>query len=62
MTDGNKAVKSKPTQEKRFFIADGVEVTTKRGQLKTGEVKAKDFPGGAGRIDALVKLGALVEK
>lgn len=61
MIDKKPEIKKTPVK-KRFFIADGVEVTTKRGQLKTGEVKAKDFPGGDGRIDALVKLGALVEK
>lgn len=55
--------KKKVEKKAMYFIADGVEVTTKRGQLKPGtQVFAKDFPRGQKTIDELLKSKALVEK
>lgn len=55
--------KKKEAKKSRYFIADGVYVSTKRGQLKTGtQVFEKDFPSGKKTIDELLKMKALVEK
>lgn len=59
MTDEKKTPK-----KARYFVAEGFEVGTKRGQLKAGaEVQAKDFPGGQKIINELVdKVKSLVKK
>lgn len=63
MTESKKTEMKKPEKVDQFFVAEGVEVTTKRGQLKPGkQVKQKDFPRGQKTIDELVKSGALVKK
>ena len=63
MSDEKKEKATVSAAKKRFFVSDGFEVTSKRGQLKSGiEVKPKDFADGAVTLNTFLKIGAVVEK
>lgn len=59
----SKKEQTEAVEKSQYFVAEKVEITSKRGQLKGGSrVFARDFPTGQKRVDELVAAGHLVKK